>query len=117
MRAMERTLDGLARELERRFRAERSAGVDMWLRIDTGQGHIDARIDQGALTLGAPEAGAPDVTFLFHDLDTAWRILSGEANAIDAFMHGRFRADGYLMMAFRLMEMFDSASLPPTPND
>jgi hypothetical protein len=32
-------------------------------------------------------------------------------------MHGRFRSDGYLMMAFRLMELFGSRSLPPTPND
>jgi len=44
-------------------------------------------------------------------------IIRGESDAIDAFMNGRFRADGYLMMAFKLMELFGSRSLPPTPND
>jgi putative sterol carrier protein len=114
---MERSLDNLALQLERRFRADQSAGVDMRLRIDTGEGRIDFHIERGTLTLSPPTAATPDVTFLFHDLATAWRILLGEANAIEAFMQGRFRADGYLMMAFRLMEMFGSASLPPTPND
>ena len=117
IRAMERNLTNLAELLERRFRSDQSAGVDMCLRIDTGQGAIDAHIENGSLSMTPSRGNAPDVTFFFHDLDTAWRILLGEANAIDAFMQGRFRADGYLMMAFRLMEMFGSASLPPTPDD
>ena len=44
-------------------------------------------------------------------------IIRGQADAIEAFMNGRFSADGYLMMAFKLMELFGSRSLPPTPND
>jgi putative sterol carrier protein len=85
--------------------------------LATGSGDIRARIVDQQLTIDPRDCPAPDVTFYFDDLDTAWRILLGEANAIEAFMQGRFRADGYLMMAFRLMEMFGSASLPPTPND
>ena len=48
-------------------------------------------------------------------MDIAWALLSGQANAFDAFMEGRFRADGYLMWAFTLMAMFGSQSLPETP--
>ena len=101
---MQRTLDNLARLLERRFRPEQAVGVDM-------------RIESGQLTVGRDAATAADVTFMFENLGTAWQILLGEANAIDAFMHGRFRSDGYLMMAFKLMEIFGSSSLPPTPDD
>lgn len=113
---MERSLANLARLLERRFRPEQAVGVDMRLRLSTGEGDIDMHIDSGTLTVGAP-VGAADVTFMFENLATAWQILVGEANAIDAFMHGRFRSDGYLMMAFKLMEIFGSSSLPPTPDD
>jgi putative sterol carrier protein len=113
---MQRTLDNLARVLARRFRPEQAVGVDMRLRLATGEGDIDMRIESGRLSMGR-DAAAADVTFIFEDLGTAWQILLGEANAIDAFMHGRFRSDGYLMMAFKLMEIFGSSSLPPTPDD
>ena len=88
----------------------------MRLRLSTGEGDIDMRIESGQLSVGHDGTGA-DVTFIFENLGTAWQILLGEANAIDAFMHGRFRSDGYLMMAFKLMEIFGSSSLPPTPDD
>ena len=114
---MSRDIDLLGRELGRRFRPDRAHGVDMHLKLDVGGGALFVSIRDCAVTIDRRERQTPDVTFLFEDLETAWRILLGEANAIDAFMHGRFRADGYLMMAFRLMEMFDSGSLPPTPHD
>jgi putative sterol carrier protein len=74
-------------------------------------------VADGHAEVGLQPTPEPDVSFLFHDIDTAWRILGGQENAIEAFMQGRFRADGYLMMAFKLMEIFGSLSLPPTPND
>ena len=59
----------------------------------------------------------PDATFLFSDLDTAWALLTGRADAFTAFMAGSFRADGYLMWAFTMMAMFRSDSLPETPTE
>ncbi len=58
-----------------------------------------------------------DVRFYFPTPDTGRKLLLGEDNAIDAFMRGDFRSDGYLMLAFTLMAMFNSTSLPPTPKD
>lgn len=92
------------------------------MRLATPRESLIVSIRDGRATVASAQddcmvGTAADVTFLFEDLDTAWQILLGEINAIEAFMHGRFRADGYLMMAFRLMEMFGSRSLPPTPND
>ncbi len=111
------TLTDLANELRMRFRPEAAIGVDMRIRLDvSNEEHLLLRVADGALTVtDGPET--PDVAFQFADLATAVAIIRGEANAIDAFMHGRFRSDGYLMIAFRLMELFGSRSLPPTPND
>jgi hypothetical protein len=47
-----------------------------------------------------------DVTFRFPDLPSTFAIIRGQANAIEEFMNDRFSSDGYLMMAFRLMELF-----------
>jgi putative sterol carrier protein len=111
------TLQDLARELRTRFRPEAAVGVDMVVRLDVSdQQHLILRIADGVLTV-TDDDQMSDVTFRFADLPTTFAIIRGQANAIDEFMHGRFRSDGYLMMAFRLMELFGSRSLPPTPND
>jgi putative sterol carrier protein len=111
------TIEELEAELYRRFRSEAAAGVDMLVRLDVSEGdHLLLNVRDRALTISR-DSGAPDVTFLFEDLATATALIRGEADAIGAFMNGKFRADGYLMMAFKLMEIFGSRSLPPTPRD
>ncbi|TDJ25985.1 MAG: hypothetical protein E2O54_08850 [Gammaproteobacteria bacterium] len=108
----------LAEELAKRFRPQAAQGLRMDIRLAIGgSDDVFLALDDGHLDVGLATISEPDVSFLFSDMDTAWRILSGRENAIDAFMQGRFRADGYLMMAFKLMEIFGSLSLPPTPND
>ncbi len=110
-------IEDLANELQARFRSEAAVGIDMLVRLDVSPGeHLLLRVADGSLTV-TQDTQTPDVTFRFADLPTAIALIRGQANAIDAFMHGRFRSDGYLMMAFRLMELFGSRSLPPTPND
>ncbi len=107
----------LADELRARFRPEAAVGIDMIVRLDVSDDeHLLLCVEDGALTVTCGTQ-TPDVTFRFADLPTTIALIRGQANAIDAFMHGRFRSDGYLMMAFRLMELFGSRSLPPTPND
>ena len=111
------SIDDLERELIQRFRPDAAVGVDMLLRLDvSGARHLSLTVRDGRLKIDH-EAHVPDVTFTFRDLETAIAIIRGECNAIEAFMRGEFRADGYLMMAFKLMELFGSRSLPPTPND
>ena len=110
-------IDDLAAELYRRFRPDASAGIDMLVRLDVAdRSHLLLNVRDGELTI-TNELLSPDVTFAFDTLATAMAIIRGESDAIEAFMSGRFRADGYLMMAFKLMELFGSSSLPPTPND
>lgn len=118
MRPMSITSEGLARELVGRFRPQAAAGIRMNIRLVIhGSDDVFISIDDGRAEVGVVATPGADVSFMFDDMDTAWRILTGQENAIDAFMNGRFRADGYLMMAFKLMEVFGSLSLPPTPDD
>ena len=92
--------------------------MEMRLRLEIpGEAHLDLRINDGELTIERGGNSDVDVTFYFDDARCAWDLMTGRANAVDAFMHGKFRTDGYLMMTFKLMELFDSVSLPPTPND
>jgi putative sterol carrier protein len=111
------TTHDLASELRARFRPEAAVGVDMLVRLHiVSHDHLLLRISDCALTV-TQGTQTPDVTFHFSDLATAASIIRGQADAIEAFMNGHFSADGYLMMAFKLMELFGSRSLPPTPND
>lgn len=122
-------LQTLGDELRRRFVP--TAADPMDLRIDLDMG-IDVlmrlRIRNAQLALSflsrdaidtTTEAEMPraDVRFYFPDPETGRALLLGEDNAVDAFMRGDFRSDGYLMLSFQLMALFNSTSLPPTPND
>jgi len=123
------SLQVLGDELRRRFVP--AAAEPMDLRIDLDMGIdvlIRLRIRHAQLALSflsrdsidnTSEAEMPkaDVRFYFPDPETGRALLLGEDNAIDAFMRGDFRSDGYLMLAFQLMALFNSTSLPPRPKD
>jgi len=118
------TLGELQRELARRFDASLATGLDATIRLDCGGETLDLRLEHGRLSFPADDGGtdaaagaAPDVTFHFADGDTAQALLLGDGDGFQAFMDGRFRADGHLMWAFQLMAMFRSSSLPEDPGD
>lgn len=105
----------LQSHLEKTFFPPASAGMDAVIRLSIANEHLQFEISDGTLRFHDADSRAADATFFFEDVDTAWALLSGQASAFDAFMEGRFRADGYLMWAFTLMAMFRSESLPETP--
>ena len=100
--------------LAARFRPP-AADVDAVMGIGIDQGPLLAvlAVAGGELRFAPPEA--PDATFYFDSEDTALAVLGGKADAIAAFMAGRFRADGDLPLAFVLLGLFrpDYAPLPP----
>jgi len=118
-------LKDLGDELRRRFYAPAAAGQDLRMDLDTNVRvliRLRVKNDQLALSfhdreLAKQSAPKADVRFYFPSPATGRALLLGEDNAIEAFMRGDFRSDGYLMLAFVLMALFNSTSLPPTPND
>ena len=112
----------LGDELRRRFVPAAAMGFDHLIDLDTGQEpliRLRIRNQQLALNFADLSTAQPraDVRFYFPNLAIGRALLLGEADAIDAFMKGEFRSDGHLMLSFALMAMFNSTSLPPTPND
>lgn len=113
-------LRALQTHLEDTFHPPAAIGLDAVLRLQIGDEQLVFTVSPTGLIFDDPDtvpepSSIPDATFFFEDVDTAWALLSGRADAFEAFMQGRFRADGYLMWAFSLMAMFQSGSLPETP--
>jgi len=110
-------LRALRRHLEESFQPGPAAKLDAVFRLEVDDAALTFRVREGDLDFDVPAGARPDATFMFDDVDTAWALLSGRADAFEAFMQGRFRSDGYLMWAFALMAMFQSGSLPVTPTE
>ena len=108
-------LRALQTHLENSFFAPASAGMEAVIQLAIGDESLRFEVTEGTIRFDVAADQQPDATFYFEDVDTAWALLSGQADAFSEFMDGRFRADGYLMWAFTLMAMFRSASLPETP--
>ncbi len=108
-------LSALQAHLEATFHPPASAGLDATFRLAIGDEELTFQVVDGVLNFADSYENSPDATFFFESVDIAWALLSGQADAFEAFMEGRFRADGYLMWAFALMAMFQSGSLPQTP--
>ncbi len=111
------SLSALQAHLEQSFHPPAAAGMDAVFRLEAGEATLRFRVRHGRLDFDLPADEQADATFIFQDEETASALLSGRADAFEAFMTGRFRSDGYLMWAFALMSMFQSASLPATPTE
>jgi putative sterol carrier protein len=110
-------LRALQAHLQETFHPAAAAGLDAVFRLCIGEEALTFAVHQDGLRFDEDSSLEPDATFYFEDVDTAWALLSGKADAFSEFMEGRFRADGYLMWAFTLMAMFQSRSLPETPTE
>lgn len=72
--------------------------------------HLHA--DQEGFVFHAGEAPAPTIRLYLPDHAMCWRLLTGKANGMDAFMAGAYRADGNIVLSQILLHLFHSA--PPT---
>lgn len=111
------TLAELQSHLQSNFQPAAAGSLDAVFRLVIGEESLRFHVGHGRLDFDLSGDARVDATFRFEDADTAWALLSGRADAFDAFMHGRFSADGYLMWAFALMSMFRNTSLPPAQAD
>ena len=95
----------MEKELQDRFRVGAADGHDVVMAI--------AARDRAPLTFAVSNNGivfddalTADVTFTFDSADTAMGIIRGTIDPIGAFMEGRFRSDGHLILAFVMMAVF-----------
>ena len=105
--------DDLTRRLQSAFHPPAASHMDATFALDLGQLRISFRVRQSRLDF--VEGVPADATFYFDTPDEALQLLTGDADVFEAFMEGRFRADGYLMWTFALLSMFRGDGAEPTP--
>ena len=92
--------------MAQRFNPQAASGLDAVFQYKLDDdGAYYAAISDGRCTVGEGEHAEPSVT-LAMDTQTFSEVLSGETNGMQAFMTGRIRAEGDIMLATRLEALF-----------
>nr|WP_067292561.1 SCP2 sterol-binding domain-containing protein [Marinobacterium profundum] len=102
-------INALFSKMEQQFDATAAAGVEavFQYQLDDG-GPWFVAIADGSCTITEGESESPTVT-LSLDSQTLGEIMSGELDGMSAFMGGRVRADGDIMIATQLAKLFPPA--------
>lgn len=92
--------------MQARFNAAAAAGLDLIFQfsIEDAENYFLA-IKNGTCDLTQGDADKPNVTLIM-DSATLKGILSGEVSGMQAFMTGKLRAEGDMMLAMKLAELF-----------
>lgn len=100
------TVAEIVETMKTRFNAEAAAGLDVVFQFDIKDGdtyHIVVKDATCDIREGACDD--PSVTLIM-DSETMIGIMSGEQNGMQAFMMGKVRAEGNMMLATKLNELF-----------
>jgi putative sterol carrier protein len=99
-------VDEIAHTMKSKFNAGAAAGLDLvfGFKIDDGEAFY-LTVKDGTCDLGLGEAANANVTLLM-DTETLAGIASGETDGMQAFMGGKLRAEGDMMLAMKLSELF-----------
>lgn len=86
-----------------------ASGLDCVLQFNTSTPAY-VSIKGGAASVAEGTAPSPNVTISMAD-DDLIKMFKGELNAMMAFMTGKLKVDGDLMMAQKLANLFDASKL------
>lgn len=107
----DRVLDRIFSEMPARFRSDSAGGVRADVVFNVTHGEDDhehtVSIDSGRCTTRAGAATDPDIT-LTTSLLTFLKLIAGQENGPAAFMAGRLKVDGDIMLASRLLGFFET---------
>lgn len=92
-------------KIESQFDPSAAAGLDVVFQFAVDDDHHYLEIQEGACKLHSGEHEDPSVTLIM-DADTFSEIVSGEINGMQAFMAGRLRTEGDMMLATKLSDLF-----------
>lgn len=88
------------------FNADAAAGLDLVFQFnleDDDNYHLIVK--DGTCAVQEGDAADANVTLIM-DKDTFTELASGETDGMQAFMAGRLRAEGDMMLAMKLSELF-----------
>lgn len=94
--------------LQSRFNAKAAAGLDLvfQFRIEDAENYY-LTIRDSTCSFSEGDASAADITLIM-DSATLKGVLKGEISGMEAFMSGKLRTEGNMMLALKLGELFPS---------
>ncbi|MCS7874829.1 SCP2 sterol-binding domain-containing protein [Pseudomonas aeruginosa] len=100
------TVADIVSTMKSKFNASAAAGLDLVFQfnIEDGDNHYLV-VKDGTCEVVQGDAENPNVTLIM-DSETLKGITSGETNGMQAFMAGKLRAEGDMMLAMKLGELF-----------
>jgi len=93
-------------QLEKNFNADAAAGLDLVFQFDVeDDSTYHLIINDGKCEMKEGPHDDPSVTLIMNS-ETLQGIVSGETDGMQAFMAGQLRAEGDMMLATKLGELF-----------
>lgn len=93
-------------KMQSKFNAGAAAGLDLVFQFDITDGdNYYIVIKDGTCDVQQGENASPNVTLIM-DSETLVGIMTGETDGMQAFMGGKLRAEGDMMLAMKLGELF-----------
>ena len=103
------SVSDLLQKLPAAFNADEAAGIECTIQFNISQ-PMYATIKSGACSISHGTADQADVTLTVADGDLE-QLLKGQLNGMTAFITGKLRLDGDVMLAQRISDMFDASKL------
>ncbi|SOB75253.1 Putative sterol carrier protein [Marinobacter sp. LV10R510-11A] len=101
------SVDQIFEKLEKNFNADAAQGLDLVFQFDIeGDKSYNLVINDGTCKLNDGAHADPSVTLIMN-AETLEGIVSGETDGMQAFMAGQLRAEGDMMLATKLGELFN----------
>ena len=99
-------MSSIAQNMKSKFNASAAAGLDLvfGFNIEDGE-NFYLTVKDGTCEIGEGESADANVTLLMNT-ETLAGIASGETDGMQAFMGGKLRAEGDMMLAMKLSELF-----------
>ena len=92
--------------LKSNFNADAASGIDLVFQFNIeDDANYNLSISDGNCELAAGDHDDPSVTLIMNT-ETLKGIVSGETDGMQAFMAGQLRAEGDMMLATKLGELF-----------
>ena len=106
------TVADIVSTMKSKFNASAAAGLDLVFQfnIEDGDNHYLV-VKDGTCEVVQGDAENPNVTLIM-DSETLKGITSGETDGMQAFMAGKLRAEGDMMLAMKLGELFPVCPFP-----
>lgn len=93
-------------QMKGKFNADAAAGMENVFQFSIEDGdNFYVAINDGALEVGEGDHADPSVTLIL-STETLVGVMTGETDGMQAFMAGQLRAEGDMMLATKLGELF-----------